>query len=78
MTAKEQLRERIEALTEEQAAEALRLLDQHTEDPVIAARDAPLDDEPLTAEEEAALEESRAEYRRGEGVPLDEIRHEFT
>jgi len=78
MTAKQQLRERVEALTEEQAAETLRLLDQRTEDPVIAAfRDAPLDDEPLTAEE-AALEESRAEYRRGEGVPLDEIRHEFT
>ena len=79
MTAKEKLRERVEALTEEEAAEALRLLDERTEDPVLAAfRDAPLDDEPLTAEEEAALEESRAEYRRGEGVPLDEIRHEFS
>lgn len=78
MTAKEKLRERIEALTEEQASETLRLLDQR-EDPVIVAfRDAPLDDEPLTPEEEAALEESRAEYRRGEGVPLEKIRHEFT
>ncbi len=78
MTAKEKLRERVEALTEQEAAETLRLLDQRT-DPVSAAfRDAPLDDEPLTPEEEQALEESRAEYRRGEGVPLDEIRHEFT
>ncbi len=77
MTAKEILRERIEALTEEQASETLRLLDQR-EDPVIVAfRDAPLDDEPLTPEEEAALEESRSEYRRGEGVPLEKIRHEF-
>lgn len=78
MTAKEQLRERIEALTEDEAVETLRLLDLRT-DPLIAAfRDAPLDDEPLTAEDERALAESRAEYRRGEGVPLDEIRHEFT
>jgi hypothetical protein len=79
MTAKQKLRERVEALTKEEAAETLRLLDQRSEDPVLAAfRDAPLDDEPLTAEEEAALRESRAEHRRGEGVPLDEIGHEFT
>ena len=78
MTAKQQLRERVEALTEEQAAETLRLLDQRADPVIVAFRDAPLDDEPLTAEEEQALEESRAEYRRGEGVPLDEIRHEFT
>lgn len=78
MTAKEKLRERVEALSEEEASEALRLLDLRG-DPVIAAfRDAPPDDEPLTPEEEAALAESRAEYRRGEGVPLDEIRHEFS
>ena len=78
MTAKEQLRERIEALTEEEASEALRLLDLRA-DPVVAAfRDAPEDDEPLTAEDETVLEESRREYRRGEGVPLDKIRHEFS
>ena len=41
MTAKQKLRERIEALTEEEASEALRLLDPRS-DPVIAAfRDAP-------------------------------------
>lgn len=77
MTAKQQLRERIEAFSEEEASQALRLLDLR-DDPVIRAfRDAPLDDEPLTAEEETALEQSRAEYRRGEGVPLDEIRNDF-
>jgi hypothetical protein len=79
LTAKEKLRERVEALTEQEAADTLRLLDQRTEDPVIAAfRDAPIDDEPLTADEAVVLEESRAEYRRGEGVPLDGIHHEFT
>jgi len=79
MTAKEQLRERIETLTEEQAERTLRLLDDVDEDPVIAAfRDAPEDDEPLTPDEERAIEQARAEHRRGESVPLDDIRHEFT
>ena len=79
MTAKEQLLQRVQGLSEAEAAETLRLLDQRTEDPVIAAfRDAPLDDEPWTEEDEQAAAEGRAEYRRGEGVPLDEIRHEFT
>jgi hypothetical protein len=78
MTAKQKLRHVVEELSEAEAADALRLLELRA-DPVIAAfRDAPLDDEPLTAEEEQTLEQSRAEYRRGEGVPLDEIRHEFT
>ncbi|MGH3262677.1 MAG: hypothetical protein ACRDNS_11825 [Trebonia sp.] len=75
MTAREKLIERVRGLTDEQAARMLDLFG----DPVVAAfRDAPEDDEPLTPAEEAALEQSRAEYRRGEGVPLDEIRHEFS
>lgn len=78
MTAKQQLRERIEAFSEEQAERTLRLLDLD-EDPVIAAfRDAPEDDEPLTPAEERAIDQSRAEHRRGEGVALDDIRHEFS
>ncbi len=44
---------------------------------MLAALDAaPLDDEPVTSEERAAVEEGWAEYRRGEAVPLDEIRAE--
>ena len=78
MTAKDKLRERVEALSEEEAVETLRLLDMRTDPMVAAFLDAPEDDEPLTAEEQAALEESGAEHRRGESVPLDEIRHEFS
>lgn len=36
--------------------------------------EAPLDDEPLTPEEEAALEEARASVARGEVVPYEEVR----
>ena len=63
MTAKEKLRERIEALTEEEASETLRLLDLRS-DPVIAAfRDAPIDDEPWS-------EGGRGGGGRGQGREL--------
>jgi predicted transcriptional regulator len=76
MTAKEKLRERVEALTEEEAAEALRLLDQQG-DPVLAAfRDAPADDEPWTEEDEAAAAEGRADLAAGRTVSLDEVTRE--
>jgi hypothetical protein len=77
MTAKEKLRERVEALTEQQAADTLRLLDQRTEDPVLAAfRDAPLDDEPWTEEDEAAAAEGRGDLAAGRTVSLDEAMRE--
>jgi hypothetical protein len=77
MTAKERLRERIEALSEEEAGEALRLLDQR-EDPVIAAfRDAPEDDEPWTRDDEAAAAEGRADIAAGRTVSLDDAMREF-
>ena len=34
---------------------------------------APLDDEPLTAEEQAAIDEGEAAYRRGEWVADDDL-----
>jgi len=72
MTAKETLRERIEAFSEEEAGEALRLLDMRA-DPVIAAfRDAPADDEPWSEEDEAAAAQGRADLATGDTVSLDE------
>ena len=77
MTAKQQLRERVETLTEEQAAEALQLLDQRA-DPVIAAfRDAALDDEPWTEQDEQAAAEGRADVAAGRTVSLDEAMREL-
>jgi len=48
MTAKKQLRERIETLSEEQAERTLRLLDLEDDPVIVAFRDAPVDDEPWT------------------------------
>lgn len=72
MTAKEKLRERVEGLSEQEAGEALRLLEL-SGDPVIAAfRDAPADDEPWTAEDEAAAAEGRADVAAGRTIPLEQ------
>jgi hypothetical protein len=77
MTAKEKLRERVETLTEEQAAETLRLLDQRADPLTRFLDDAPLDDEPVTPEEEAAVQIAREEIARGETISLEEFRAEL-
>jgi hypothetical protein len=79
MTAKDQLRQAVEELTELEAEQALAFIARRREhDPVIEAfENAPLDDEPLTEDHERALEEARAAYQRGDAVPLDQIRDEF-
>lgn len=64
MTVKEKLRERIDALTEEEAHEALLLLD---------LRDAPVDDEPLTEDEQVAAAEGRADIAAGRTVALSQL-----
>ncbi len=77
VTAKEKLRERVEGLSEEEAAKALRLLDER-EDPVVAAfRDAPVDDEPLTPEEEGALVEADRDIAAGRTISLEELKREL-
>ncbi len=54
------LRERVEQLTEEEAAATLRLLDQRTDDVMRLLDEAPLGDEPATPEEGAAVQELRS------------------
>jgi hypothetical protein len=54
--------------SEEEASKALRLLDLGA-DPMIAVfSDAPLDDEPFTDTDEAALAEARADIAAGRAV----------
>lgn len=80
MTAKEQLRHRVDRLSEDEAVEALRLIAAHLDgDPVLELfHNAPLDDEPVSAEEDAAVAEARAEFERGETVTLEQARRELT
>jgi hypothetical protein len=77
MTAKEQLRERIESLTEDEAADTLRLLDQRRDPLTRLLENAPLDDEPVTPEEEAAIAEANADIAAGRLISVDEMVAEF-
>lgn len=79
VTAKEQLRDRVERLSEDEARRALRALETSLGgDPVRAFFDAaPLDDEPVSAEEDAAVAEARAEAERGETVSLEQARRQL-
>jgi hypothetical protein len=76
MTAKEQLIERVMGLSEAEADETLRLLSER-EDPVVRVLDgAPLEDEEISDEEEAAVAEGRADLAAGRTVSLDEAMRE--
>ena len=72
MTAKEQLLERVSALSENEAANALRLLDLRLDPVLVAFRTAPADDEPWTTEDEAAAAEGREALAAGDTVSLDD------
>jgi ATP-dependent Clp protease ATP-binding subunit ClpA len=79
MTAKEKLREVVDALSEEEAREALRYLgSREFPDSVRDLLDeAPEGTEPTTEGEEAELREARAEVAHGETVSLEELRRDF-
>ena len=77
MTAKEKLLQRVQTLSEDEAAETLRLLDECTDPLARLLENAPEDDEPTTAEEEAGVKEALEAAARGEVVSAEEIRREF-
>ncbi len=79
MTAKQQLRDRVERLSEDEARQALRALEVSLGRDSVQSLfdDAPLDDEPVSAEEDAAVAEGRGEVERGETVSLEQARREL-
>jgi hypothetical protein len=79
VTAKEKLRERVGVPSEDQAAAALRFLDQR-QDPLERRLDeAPLKDEEIFTEEEAKVQEAREELAPGASlISHEEIKREST
>jgi hypothetical protein len=79
MTVKERLRQAVDAMTDEEAAAALRTLAETSGDPVAwMLEHAPVDDEPESDEERRAVAEARADRERGVGpVPLEDVLAEF-
>jgi hypothetical protein len=72
MTAKDDIHHLVDELGEDDAREALAYL--HTLGLPAVLRNAPLDDEPETDEERAAVQESRDELERGEVVSAEEAK----
>ncbi len=82
MTAKEQLREQVEVLTEAEAADTLDYLarrdksgERDTLDELLA--NAPVDDEPTTPEEDEGAREAREQIARGEVFSAEQIKREI-
>ena len=76
MTTKEEAHRLLDRLSEEDLATVARMLRGllTSEDPLVALlENAPEDDEPYTEEEQRHDAESRAAYRRGEGIPHAEV-----
>jgi hypothetical protein len=80
MTAKDKLRQTVDRLTEAEAADMRDFLARRR-----GARDAlgefldqaPVDDEPVTNEEERAVQQARDEIERGETISLEQARTEL-
>jgi hypothetical protein len=78
VTAKEQLLERVMKLSEAEADETLRLLAEREDSVVRLLDDAPLEDEEISPEEEAAVQEARDELAAGAPtISHEEIKREF-
>jgi hypothetical protein len=80
MVEKQHAHELIEQLAPSQISTAVRLLESILLDPVARAlANAPLDDEPVTEEDIARIEASRAWFRErgGKGIPMEEVLAEF-
>ena len=77
MTAKEKLLQRVQTLSEDEAAETLRLLDQRADALTRLLDNAPADDEPSSPEEDALIAEANADIAAGRTIPLAEILLEF-
>ena len=74
--AREQLHELVESLPSEDVPTARRVLEaliSSSDSVPLALRDVPIDDEPETEEERAAVAEALREIEEGKGIPHDEV-----
>ena len=72
MIARDDLRTMLDAIPDERLPAARGALARLTDPVLLAFLNAPEDDEPLTDEDIAAIEEGRADIAAGRTVPLEE------
>jgi len=78
MTIKEQLRARIETMTDSEAAELLRIVDQRADPLTRLWNSAPVDDEPWTEADQTAAEEGDRDIASGAIISVEELRRELS
>jgi hypothetical protein len=74
---KQHAHELIERLAPSQVPAAVGMLERLLDPVARAIANAPIDDEPVSADEARELEEARASLARGEGIPHEEVLAEF-
>lgn len=72
MIARDDLRTMLDAIPDERLPAAREALARLTDPVLLAFLNAPMDDEPLTDGDLAAIAESEADIARGDTVPLEE------
>jgi hypothetical protein len=79
MTVKERLHQVVEEMSEEEAEAMLRRVEALRSDPFLRYLDAaPVDDEAVTAEEEAAIAEVDADRDAGvPRIPFDDVKRKY-
>lgn len=79
MTVKERLHQVVEEMSEEEAEAMLRRVEALRSDPFLRYLEAsPVDDEPVTAEEEAAVAEVEADRAAGvPTIPFDDVKRKY-
>ena len=80
MAIKDDLHRLVDELPKRELSGAKRYLEylRNMGDPVLRAlMEAPEDDEPATPEEDEGAEVARQEYRRGEGISMEEAKREL-
>ncbi len=77
--ARTKLHDLIESLPSEDVPTALRVLEalSSSSEVPLAFRDIPIDDEPETADERAAVAEARREIEEGRLIPHDEVMRKY-
>ncbi len=78
VTTKERLHQLVDELSESEADDALRYVASRREDPLVRRLDsAPLEDEEISPEEEAAAAEGRADIAAGRTVSHAEMLRKY-
>jgi hypothetical protein len=65
--------ELIDRMLETQLSALVGLLETIVDPVSVALRDAPIDDEPITEEEERAVKESREWLKHNPGIPFEQV-----